>query len=137
MLIGHQRLWDFLVKSAQREKLAHAYLFSGQEEIGKKTLALEFAKWLLCEDKKKDQACGACRNCRDISQGQHPDVFLLAPRQEEKKNILKTYEIGVEEIRDFIHHLSLLPYRSTYKIAIVDEADWFSREAMNAFLKTL
>lgn len=137
MLIGHQRIWDFLTQSAQKEKLAHAYLFFGPEEVGKKTLALEFAKWLLCEDKKNNTACGVCRNCREIAQSRHPDVFLLAPRREEKKSVLKTYEIGVEEIRDFIHHLSLSPYRSAYKIAIVDEADWLSREAVNAFLKTL
>ena len=137
MLIGHQRVWNFLIKSAQKNRLAHAYLLTGPAEVGKKTLALEFAQWLLCSDKKDDRPCGVCRNCQDISQGRHPDVFLLAPRQEEKKGVLKTYEIGIEEIRDFIHHLCLSPYCADFKIAIVDEADWLSREAVNAFLKTL
>ena len=137
MLIGHQRLWNFLVKSAQKNRLAHAYLFSGPAELGKKTLALEFAKWLLCLNRKNNEACNVCRNCQDILQNRHPDVFLLAPRREEKKGVLKTYEISIEEIRDFIHHLSLSPYSSAFKIAIVDEADWLSREAVNSFLKTL
>ena len=137
MLIGHKKIWDFLIKSARQERLAHAYLFFGPAEIGKKTLALEFAKRLLCQNKKNDLPCQNCQSCRDIEKNSHPDVFALAPRQEEKKGVLKTYEIGIGEINSLRHQLSLSPYCSLLKIAIIDDSDKMTNEAVNSFLKTL
>ncbi len=79
-LIGHQRIWDFLTQSAAKNRLAHAYLFVGPAQIGKKTLALEFVKWLLCLEKSGSVACQKCRSCLDIAKNQHPDVFVLATK---------------------------------------------------------
>jgi DNA polymerase-3 subunit delta' len=139
MLIGHQRIWDYLIKSSQNGRLAHAYLFVGPSEIGKKTLALEFVKWLLCEQKNKTpkSACNECKNCLDIVKNQHPDVFILQARQEEKNGVVKTYEIGIDEIKALQHQISLSAYSAKYKVAIIEEANWLTREAVNAFLKTL
>lgn len=136
-LIGHQRIWNFLTQSAQRGRLAHAYLFVGPPEIGKKTLALELAKWLLCQNTKKSAACGQCRSCVEIQKNRHPDVFILQPRQEEKREVIKTFEIGIDEVEVLRHRISLSPYNSVYKIAIIDGAEWLTREAANSFLKTL
>ena len=137
MIIGHQRIWNFLTQSAQKNRLAHAYLFVGPSEIGKKTLALEFAKWLLCQNKSGDKACNDCRACLEISKNQHPDVFVLEPNREEKKGVIKTFEVGVDEIKDLQHRLSLFSYSAPYKIVIIDEFDNLTREAANSFLKTL
>jgi DNA polymerase-3 subunit delta' len=137
MLIGHQRIWDFLTQSAQKNRLAHAYLFVGPSEVGKKTLAREFAKWLLCQKKSEQRACNSCRSCLDIEKNQHPDVFVLSPRQEEKRGVTKTFEIGIEEIKSLQHQLSLFSFSAPYKIAIVDETASLTREATNSFLKTL
>lgn len=137
MLIGHQRIWNFLTQSAAKNRLAHAYLFVGSPEIGKKTLALEFVKWLLCKNKNGSSACGQCRSCSDIEKNQHPDVFILQPRQEEKREIIKTFEIGIDEVKSLQHRLSLFPYSSIYKVAIIDGAEWLTTEAANSFLKTL
>ncbi|MBU1102191.1 DNA polymerase III subunit delta' [Patescibacteria group bacterium] len=137
MLIGHQRIWDFLTQSAAKNRLAHAYLFVGPAQIGKKTLAAEFAKWLLCQQKKNNSACGVCRSCLDIAKNQHPDLFILSPKQEEKKGVVKTFEIGIGEIKTLRRHLSLFPYSAKYKIAVIDEVGSLTREAINSFLKTL
>lgn len=131
-----------MVKSAKRAKLAHAYLFYGPPQVGKATLALEFAAWLLCENSKSglkhiNRSCGHCRSCLDIKKNQHPDVFILRPRQEEKKGVVKTYEIGIGEIKELLHQLSLSAYAAPYKIAIIDGAEWLTPEAANGFLKTL
>jgi len=48
VIIGHQKQWNFLVKLAGAGKLPHAFLFSGQDQLGKKTLAVEFIKFLNC-----------------------------------------------------------------------------------------
>ncbi len=48
MIIGHQKIIQFLNRSIANDKLAHAYLFVGTEHLGKRTVALEFAKSLQC-----------------------------------------------------------------------------------------
>jgi len=148
MLIGHQRIWDFLQKSAKQNKLAHAYLFVGPAQVGKTTLALEFVKWLLCEknksstsfkvlDKNQNRACGQCKSCLDIAKNQHPDVFVLSPPQFLKGDVLKSKEIGIDEVRALQHQLALCSYGAQYKVAIIEEAAALSSEAANSFLKTL
>lgn len=138
MLIGHQRIWDFLTKSAKQDRLAHAYFFVGSSQVGKLTTALEFAKWLFCENKgKQEKPCGKCRSCLANERGQNPDMLILSSRQTDKDDILKNKEIGIAEIRSLQHKLSLSAYGASYKIAIVEEAAALSGEAMNALLKTL
>lgn len=151
MLIGHQRIWDFLTKSVRQNRLAHAYLFAGSAQTGKLTMALEFAKWLFCEKKnKQDNACGKCRSCLTFERGQNPDILVLSSRprppklrlgdaggQTAKNEILKNTEIGIGEIRDLQHKLSLFPYGAPYKIAIIEEIASLSGEAASALLKTL
>lgn len=121
--------------SARQNKLAHAYLFLGPPQVGKKTLAIEMARWLLCSAKKKP--CGQCLDCREIEKNAHPDFLILEPRQEEKDGVSKTFEIGIDEVRQLQRQLKLSSYRSEYKLAVVDEISFLSRDAANSFLKTL
>lgn len=137
MLIGHQRIWDFLTRSVRQGRLAHAYLFSGPGQVGKMVLALEWAKWQLCEQPKGDVACGQCRQCLAVERGQNPDLIILSPRLEEKDGVKKTLEIGIKETRELQRQLSLFPYSAIRKIAIIEEAAALSHEAANALLKTL
>ena len=154
MLIGHQRIWEYLIKSAEHQRLAHAYLFAGPAQVGKMTLALELAKWLFCEKNKFDNnitsilslkrrgretetSCGECRECLSIEQNQNPDIFIISAKQTDKNDILKNAEIGIKEIRDLQQKLSLSPYGSSHKIAILEEAAAMSDEAAGALLKTL
>ena len=141
MLVGHERVWKFLTQSVKNNRLAHAYIFVGPPAIGKKTLAIEFFKWLFCIQKnnRKDinQSCGECLNCQLIKKNQHPDIFILKPRQEEKSGQIKTFEIKIEQIRELRHQLSLSPYSADHKIALIEKADWLTNEAGGAFLKTL
>jgi len=112
-LIGHEKQWKLLNQSVNSDRLAHAYLFTGQEKLGKKTLALEFAKQILKED---------------IAKKQHPDFIYIEP--EEK-------EIKISQIREFIWRLSLKSYSGLKKVAIIDQAQSMNSEAQNCFLKTL
>jgi len=157
MLIGHQRIWDFLTKSVQQNRLAHAYLFAGPAQVGKLALAREWAKWQLCEkihpslhpplDKARAKLsfgregvgfpCGQCRQCVAIERGQNPDLIVLSPRQEEKDGVVKTLEISIKEARELQRQLSLFPYSAVRKIAIIEEAAAMSNEAASALLKTL
>jgi len=112
MLIGHQLTWQFLKKTKEMGKLAHAYLFIGQEKLGKKTLAKEWVS-LLLENKNIYSS---------------PDVILLEGNYS---------EIKIGQIRDLIWQLSLKPLEAPLKIAIIDNAHLMNQEAQTCLLKTL
>jgi len=115
MIIGHQKQWQFLKKSVALGKLSHAYLFSGQAKLGKKTVALEFIKLI----------CGK----EDVFEREHPDLFLISP------------EIGtsiqINQIRELNWKLSLKPSLAPFKVALLDKAHLMNEEAQNCLLKTL
>jgi len=113
MVIGHQKQWDFLKKIALQGVLSHAYLFCGQEKLGKRKIALELASLLLKEDIKK---------------GFHPDLILIEP---------EAREIQIGQIRDLIWKLSLKPYSAPLKVAIIDQAHLMNGAAQTCLLKTL
>ncbi len=128
-IIGHQKQWQFLKKSVEFGKISHAYLFSGQEHLGKKRIALEFVKLINGEN-------------FDIG---HPDLILIesekgasiqitatAPPATHQKN-----EIHISQIRELIQKLSLKPYSALFKVAIIDQAHLMTKEAQHSFLKTL
>lgn len=126
MIIGHQKQWQFLKKSAELNKFPHALLFSGQEQIGKRTLAIELVKFLNCQASKKP--CGLCRTCQDIKKGVHPDFILISAAGK---------DIQISQIRELIQKLAFYSYSALFKVAIIDQAHLMTKEAQNCFLKTL
>lgn len=74
-LINQERVCDALQRAVQQERVAHAYLFHGPDGVGKRAVALEFAKALECEQ-QTGTACGECPPCRKVSRMVHPDVHL-------------------------------------------------------------
>ncbi len=128
MIIGHQKILDYLRKSVAKDKVSHGYLFYGPEKIGKKKVAIEFAKILQCQE--SGGPCGICRNCQDIEKGIHPDLIFVRRGPESQ-------EIEISQIRELRRILSLSPHLGNYKIAIVDESQNLNIEAANALLKTL
>ena len=114
MLIGHQKQWNFLRKAAETKRFSHAYLFCGQEKLGKKTLALEWISFLFGQD---------VQNLTN-----HPDVVFIEPQVK---------EIQISQIRDLIWRLSLKPSLAPLKVAIIDNAHLMNQEAQTSLLKTL
>jgi len=113
MIIGHQKQWQFLKKSVELGKISHAYLFSGEERLGKKRTALEFVKLI---------------NGENFNLG-HPDLILIEPKG--------GAPIQIAQIRELIQKLSLKPYSAPFKVAIIDQAHLMTKEAQHSFLKTL
>lgn len=113
MIIGYQKQWQFLVKSAELDKLSHAYLFSGPEKLGKKTLALEFIKFLFGQNPTNPP---------------HPDFILITPLNK---------EIQIDQIRELTWKLSLKPSIAPFKTAVINQAHLMNQEAQNSLLKTL
>ncbi|MFH1048112.1 MAG: hypothetical protein V1732_00425 [Patescibacteria group bacterium] len=136
---GHANAKKLLLAALKNNKIAHGYLFIGVEKLGKFLLAKEFAKSLSCQKGVLGNACGACPKCQTIENEADPDVLFINSLKNRilDKDGEESKTIPVEEIRVLQHHLSLFPYNSKYKIAVIDEAHKFTEQAVNAFLKTL
>ena len=130
-VLGHDQNKEFLQNFLQREARPHALLFCGEEGLGKKKLALEFAKTFLCLNGKGDDGCEACRllNFADGNVS-HPD-FILVERLPEKR------DLSIEQMRDLAKQAAFAPVLSKNKICIVEDADRLTEAAANSFLKLL
>ena len=134
-LIGHERPTAILKASILHDRVAHAYLFFGEDGIGKRLAALRFAQAINCETDygpEGPDACGACRSCRQIEARTHPDFLLIEPDQEQANP-----QIKIEQIRELEHQLVYHPLVGRRKVCLIDEADRMTPGAANALLKTL
>lgn len=77
-IIDQKRVTTTLRRALAQDRIAHAYLFHGAHGVGKRAVALEFARALQCEQ-ADDEACGACRPCQKVARMVHPDVHVLFP----------------------------------------------------------
>lgn len=127
-IIGHERPLTVLKRALSRNALAHAYLFSGDEGIGKRTTALALAAAVNCSDPGPEGGCGECSACRKAAASTHPDVHFLQA---------DGAEIKIDQVRQAQADLALKPFEGRKKVLIVDGADGLNPSAANAFLKTL
>ena len=129
---GHERRIEVFDRVVKRDRLAHAYLFTGPQGIGKRLFADELAKALLCENAPPGRlaACDRCPACLQVAAGTHPDLFV-ARRPEE------SLELPIEVMRELCRGFALKSARGRGKIVILDDADDLNEEAANCFLKTL
>ena len=128
-VFGHEKQIEMLQKNLSQGRISHAYLFSGIPAVGKRTLALEFAKAVNCQ--KADtllDACGQCISCRKIEHGSHPDYFSVEADGQ---------FIRIDAVRQIQEQMKFKPLEAKYRIFIIDNADRMNEQAANALLKTL
>jgi len=129
-LLGHEWAVDLLRGHLTNQRARHAYLITGPQGVGRRTLALRLAQALNCSAPVEPALpCGECRACRLIERVQHPDLSVI---QAETGRALK-----VDQIREVQRTLSLSPYEATYKIAMLLRFEDANPNAANALLKTL
>ena len=128
-ILAQDHITDHFRKTIASNHLSHAYIFTGQDGVGKTLLAKEFSKAIFCSE-KEDDSCNLCHNCVRIENNHHPDIHWI--EIEEKAKFLK-----IDNIRDLQHSVKLSPVESNYKIFIIKEADRMNEEASNCLLKTL
>jgi len=129
-LLGHEWAVDLLQSHLINQRARHAYLITGPQGVGRRTLAIRLAQALNCSQPTAPAIpCGECRACRLIEKAQHPDFSIV---QGEDGQVLK-----VDQIRELQRTLSLTPYEASYKIALLLRFEEANPNAANALLKTL
>ena len=124
---GHSRQVRILKSMLASGQVPHAFLFSGIEGIGKRTVATGFVKALNCLT-LSDDFCGQCLQCRKIDKQVHPDVMIVEP----EKNVLK-----IEQMRELQQEIIYKPLEGKKKAVIIDAAEKMNAQAANCLLKTL
>src|SRR5438309_9741817 len=130
-IIGHERPKRFLRAALRSQRLAHALLFHGEEQIGKLLTARVLAQAVNCEASPTPDppdACGVCRSCHQIETGAHPDVTMLTATSGKGET---------DQTREIESRFIYRPLIGPRKIVILDNADLLRREAANALLKTI
>jgi DNA polymerase-3 subunit delta' len=127
-VVGNQRAMQILRKAIETGRVYPAYLFTGMEGIGKRLVALNMAKALNCPN-QEGEACDQCPSCRRMDKAVHPDLLQInSPAGE---------AIKIGQIRELQRTIAFKPYEARWRVIIVDGAGRMTREAANAFLKTL
>lgn len=125
-IIGHEKIISFLKNAISSDRLAHAYVFEGQNGVGKKLVAVEFAKAINC--KNEDLGCEICSSCVKINNNNHPDISIIEPDGKSIKN---------KQIEEFQNNILLRPYESNKKVFIIEAAHTMTISAQNRLLKIL
>ena len=125
-VVGHKQAVDQLKGALASGRVAHAYLLTGPPQIGKRSLALDFAQALNCLNEEKP--CGQCLACSKIAHGNHPDVQVI----EGEGGTIK-----IDQMRTLRREAALFPLEGRWKIYIIRQMEQATTEAANCLLKTL
>ena len=132
-----ERVVQLLQRSLERGRLAHAYLFSGNDLDELEAVARTLAKTLNCQSPQRKTAkglpldsCDKCSSCKRIDSANHPDVSWL--RAESKSRI-----ISIDQVRDLLQTVNLKPSEAEFKVGVIVATERMNPFASNAFLKTL
>ena len=125
-IIGNQKNKKILEDIIIKNKIANAYMFIGQESIGKFLFAKEFAKAILCLNENKP--CNKCKSCLEFDNSNNPDLTIIEPDGNNVK---------IEQIRELNRKVVEKPIVSTKKVYIINDGQNITKEAQNALLKTL
>ncbi|HXC49162.1 MAG TPA: DNA polymerase III subunit gamma/tau [Candidatus Sulfotelmatobacter sp.] len=126
-LVGQEHVTETLANAIKKDRVAHAYIFSGARGVGKTTAARILAKALNCVNGPTAEPCGVCDSCKEIAAGSSLDVIEIDAASNR----------GIDQIRELREMVRYAPAAARSKVVILDEAHMLTGEASNALLKTL
>ncbi len=126
-IVGQEHVTCTLLHAVEGKRIAHAYLFCGPRGTGKTSTGRILAKAANCLSPVKGEPCNNCEVCNAINNGSALDIIEIDAASNR----------GIDEIRDLKEKVNFSPSFAQYKVYIIDEVHMITKEAANAFLKTL
>ncbi|MFP4417311.1 MAG: DNA polymerase III subunit gamma/tau [Chitinispirillaceae bacterium] len=126
-VVGQEHVTSTLKKAIQKNRVAHAYVFTGTRGVGKTTTARILARAMNCENGPTPEPCGECESCKSIINGSSFDVLEIDGASNN----------SVEDIRELRDNINYSSMGGKHRIYVIDEVHMLSKSAFNALLKTL
>lgn len=126
-VVGQQHVTQTLRHAVANGRIAHAYLFCGPRGTGKTSTGRILAKAINCLNPEQGEPCNKCQICQAFNEGSALDIIEIDAASNR----------GIDEIRELIEKVKYAPNLARYKVYIIDEVHMITKEASNAFLKTL
>lgn len=136
---GQGAVYDGLMRTLHDGTFVHAYLITGLEGMGKRTLARLLAQYWLCQAPEGEKRpCGVCRACQQVRDGTHADLVIIAPGKPINPDVRPDMKsIPVDEIRALIAITARHTFEGGRRVVLIEQADKMNPPAQNALLKTL
>ena len=125
-MVRQEHVVRVLINQIEKDRVGHAYLFTGPRGTGKTSVARIFARAVNCAHPVSGSPCGKCDTCRALADGSLDIVEIDAASNN-----------GVNEMRDLREKVQYPPVSGKYKVYIIDEVHMLTDSAFNALLKTL
>jgi DNA polymerase-3 subunit gamma/tau len=126
-VVGQEHIVSTLCRAIEKDRVAHAYIFTGTRGVGKTTTARILARALNCEKGPTPTPCGECEACKNILSGSGFDVQEIDGASNNR----------VEDIRKLREDVGYTSMSGKYRIFVIDEVHMLTTSAFNALLKTL
>jgi DNA polymerase-3 subunit gamma/tau len=126
-MVGQEHVLQALIHALEKQRLHHAYLFTGTRGVGKTTIGRILAKCLCCDRGITPEPCGECSACVGITEGRYVDLIEIDAASRTK----------VEDMRELLENVQYAPTEGRFKIYLIDEVHMLSTSSFNALLKTL
>ncbi|HEX2359574.1 MAG TPA: DNA polymerase III subunit gamma/tau [Solirubrobacterales bacterium] len=126
-VVGQEHVVRTLSNAVEGDRVHHAYLFVGSRGTGKTSMAKILARSLNCVNGPTLTPCGECESCLTIAAGTSLDVIEMDAASNR----------SVDDVRELRERVGYAPAEGRWKVYILDEAHMLTKEAWNAFLKTL
>ncbi len=126
-ILGQARAINLLTRALSSGRLAHAYLFTGPDGVGKTRTAMTVANGLLCTDPEL-RPCRRCPGCLKFASANHPDFLVIRP---------DGVAIKIDQVRELKKALSFPPFETGLRVVVLEDVQTMRREAGNSLLKVL